>query len=80
MNMAFPVVPGQEHALRDLASQLTGPKKGELMGIPASNRFVFVDNIDVIAFTPDGKINKGWSFGNSIEMGYQLGVGEKQAQ
>jgi steroid delta-isomerase-like uncharacterized protein len=58
----------------------TAKHQGELMGIPASNRFVIVDNIDVIAFTPDGKINKGWSFGNSIEMGYQLGVGEKQAQ
>lgn len=29
MNMAFPVVPGQEDALRDLATQLNGPKKGE---------------------------------------------------
>ncbi|MCU0905784.1 MAG: ester cyclase [Tabrizicola sp.] len=58
----------------------TAKHKGELMGIPASNRFVIVDNIDVISFTPDGKIDKGWSFGNSIEMGYQLGVGAKQAQ
>jgi hypothetical protein len=27
MNMAFPVVPGQEDALRELAAQLNGPKK-----------------------------------------------------
>jgi steroid delta-isomerase-like uncharacterized protein len=48
--------------------------KGELKGIPASNRTVIVDNLDVIEFR-DGKIAKGWTFGNSIEMGYQLGIG-----
>jgi hypothetical protein len=29
MNMAFPVVPGQEQALRDLAIQLNGPQKDD---------------------------------------------------
>jgi len=49
--------------------------KGDLKGIPASNRTVVVDNIDVISFE-NGKINKGWTFGNSIDMGYQLGYGQ----
>lgn len=47
---------------------------GELKGIPASNRVVHVDNIDIIHFS-DQKIDQGWSFGNSMDMGYQLGVG-----
>lgn len=52
----------------------TATHKGPLKGIPASNRVVNVDNMD-IAYFEDGKIRKGWTFGNTLDMGSQMGLG-----
>jgi predicted ester cyclase len=48
--------------------------KGPIKGIPASNRVVHVDNMD-IAYFEGGKIRKGWTFGNTLDMGSQMGMG-----
>ncbi|WP_237615457.1 ester cyclase [Pseudomonas protegens] len=53
----------------------TATHKGPLKGIPASNRVVNVDNMDIAYF--DGNvIRKGWTFGNTLDMGSQMGMGK----
>ncbi|RON06638.1 hypothetical protein BK659_20320 [Pseudomonas brassicacearum] len=53
----------------------TATHKGPLKGIPASNRVVNVDNLD-IAYFENNKIRKGWTFGNTLDMGSQMGMGQ----
>lgn len=53
----------------------TATHKGPLKGIPASHRVVNVDNMDIAYF--DGEvIRKGWTFGNTLDMGSQMGLGK----
>lgn len=53
----------------------TATHKGPLKGIPASNKVVNVDNMDIAYFDAYGKISKGWTFGNTLDMGAQMGLG-----
>ncbi len=52
----------------------TATHKGPLKGIPASNNVVNVDNMDIAYFDENGKISKGWTFGNTLDMGAQMGM------
>lgn len=52
----------------------TATHKGPLKGIPASNNVVNVDNVDIAYFDENGKISKGWTFGNTLDMGAQMGL------
>ncbi|WP_394826347.1 ester cyclase [Pendulispora albinea] len=54
-------------------TSFVGTQKGALGPIKATNKQVNLHSVDVIQFK-DGKITKGWSFGNSIELVGQLGV------
>jgi steroid delta-isomerase-like uncharacterized protein len=51
---------------------------GPLKELPATRRYVQIDNLDVISFR-DGLIDRGWTFGNSLDIGAQLGVGQADA-
>ena len=51
----------------------TGTQKGALMGIPAKNKPVTLHGLDIIQFK-DGKVVKGWSYGNGFEIASQLGL------
>lgn len=52
----------------------TATHLGPIKGIPASNKVVNVDNMDIVYFE-NGKIRNGWTFGNTLDMGAQMGLG-----
>jgi steroid delta-isomerase-like uncharacterized protein len=51
----------------------SGTHKGPLFGIPATQKPVTMHALDIIQFK-DGKVVKGWSYGNSAEWMMQLGL------
>jgi steroid delta-isomerase-like uncharacterized protein len=60
-----------------------GTHKGNLFGmIPPTNKKVAMHGLDIVQYK-DGKVVKGWSYGNSAEMMTQLGLmpqpGDKKA-
>ncbi|MFO0663576.1 MAG: ester cyclase [Polyangiaceae bacterium] len=50
-----------------------GTQKGPFMGMKASNKPVSMDTLDIMR-VKDGKVVKGWSFGNSMQVAAQLGL------
>jgi steroid delta-isomerase-like uncharacterized protein len=52
---------------------MSGTQKGQLFNIPPKNKPVNMHGLDIIQFK-DGKIVRGWSYGNSAEMAVQLGL------
>lgn len=52
---------------------MTGTHKGTFMGIKPTNKAVNLQGVD-IALVKDGKLVKGWSFGNSLQAAEQLGL------
>ena len=55
-------------------TSFTGTQKGALGPIKATNKQVNLHGVDVIQFSKDGKVVKGWTYGNSIELVGQLGL------
>lgn len=54
-----------------------GTHKGNLFGvIPPTNKKVNMHGLDIVQYK-DGKVVKGWSYGNSLEMMTQLGLAPK---
>lgn len=53
---------------------MTGTQKGALGPIRATKKPVNLHDIDIIQFNKDGKVVKGWTYGNSAEMMMQLGL------
>jgi steroid delta-isomerase-like uncharacterized protein len=53
---------------------MTGTHKGALMGIQPTKKQVNMHALDVIQFNKDGKVVKGTSYGNGIEVMMQLGI------
>lgn len=51
----------------------TGTHKGPLFGIPATKKSVNMHGLDVVQFK-DGKVIKGTSYGNGLEVAMQLGL------
>jgi len=58
---------------------MTGTQKGSFFGIPATKKSVTVHNLDIQQFK-DGKMVKGWSYGNGAEMAMQLGLMPKPGE
>jgi steroid delta-isomerase-like uncharacterized protein len=54
-------------------STFTGTQKGALPGIPAKNKPVTMHGVDIVQ-VKDGKVAKGWTYGNNAEMLMQLGM------
>lgn len=54
-------------------STFSGTQKGAFMGMKASNKAISMDSLDVVRMK-DGKIVKGWSFGNGMQVAAQLGL------
>lgn len=52
---------------------MTGTHKGTFMGIKPTGKTVNLQGVD-IALVKDGKLVKGWSFGNSLQAAEQLGL------
>ena len=55
---------------------LRGTHKGELMGIPATNKSVEASVIDIVRFDADGKAAEHWGVVDTAEIMMQLGVME----
>lgn len=51
----------------------SGTHKGALFGIQPTKKPVSLHGVDILQFK-DGKVVKGWSYGNSVEMMMQLGL------
>lgn len=54
-------------------STFTGTNKGAMMGIPATNKKVSIDGIDIIKFEKD-KISDHWGIYDNLGMFKQLGL------
>lgn len=52
---------------------MTGTNTGPLFGKPATKKAVSMDSADLVQMK-DGKIVKGWSFGNGMQVAEQLGL------
>jgi steroid delta-isomerase-like uncharacterized protein len=52
----------------------TGTHKGALGPIAPTKKSLNMHGVDIIQFNKDGKIAKGWSYNNSVEMMTQLGL------
>ncbi len=52
---------------------MTGTNTGPLFGKPATKKAVTMDTADIVQLK-DGKMVKGWSFGNSMQVAEQLGL------
>ncbi|MDB4937115.1 MAG: hypothetical protein JWP87_4087 [Labilithrix sp.] len=53
---------------------MSGTHKGALMGIQPTKKQVNMHGLDIIQFNKDGKVIKGTSYGNGVEMMMQLGL------
>jgi len=51
----------------------TGTQKGPLFGMPPKNKAVSLHMLDIVQLK-DGKVVKGWTYGNDMEMAMQLGL------
>lgn len=54
-------------------STFSGTNTGAFMGMKATKKPVSLQSVDIIMMK-DGKIAKGWSFGNSVQAAEQLGL------
>lgn len=54
--------------------EFTGTHLGKLGPIAATKKPVKLHAVDILQFDDDGKIVKGWVFGNTAEMAMQLGL------
>lgn len=54
-------------------AQMTGTNTGPLFGRPATKKAVTMDTADIVLLK-DGKMVKGWSFANSMQVAEQLGL------
>ena len=55
-------------------SVYAGTNKGVFMGMPATNKSVSVEQVDIIRFDPAGKAVEHWSVVDQLTMLQQLGV------
>jgi predicted ester cyclase len=55
-------------------SVFTGTNKGDFMGMPATNKAVKIEQIDMIRFDAAGKGVEHWSVSDQLAMMQQLGV------
>jgi steroid delta-isomerase-like uncharacterized protein len=56
----------------------SGTNKGSFMGMKPTKKVVALQSLDIIMMK-DGKVAKGWSFGNSMQAAEQLGMLPKPA-
>ncbi|MBK6465039.1 MAG: ester cyclase [Myxococcales bacterium] len=54
-------------------AQMTGTNTGPLFGRPATKKAVTMDTADIVLLK-DGKMVKGWSFANGMQVAEQLGM------
>lgn len=52
----------------------TGTNKGEFMGMPATNKSVRIEQVDIIRFDASGKAVEHWAVIDQLTMLQQLGV------
>jgi steroid delta-isomerase-like uncharacterized protein/uncharacterized protein (TIGR02246 family) len=52
---------------------MSGTNKGAFMGMPATKKSMNQHFVDVLQFK-DGKLSRGWSYGNGMEVAMQLGL------
>ena len=55
-------------------SLYTATNKGEFMGMPATNKVVSIEQVDVMRFDASGKGVEHWSVMDQLTMMQQLGV------
>jgi predicted ester cyclase len=60
-------------------TQMTGTNTGPLFGKPATKKTVALDSVDIVQLK-DGKMVKGWSFGNGMQAAEQLGMLPKHGE
>jgi steroid delta-isomerase-like uncharacterized protein len=65
------LVSGDKTVARALA---TGTQQGEFMGMPASNKHIEVELIDIMRFGDDGLIHEHWGLFDGLGMMQQLGA------
>lgn len=53
---------------------MSGTHKGAFMGIPATKKAINLHGLDIAQFNKEGKLVKGTSYGNGLEMAMQLGL------
>jgi predicted ester cyclase len=55
-------------------SNITGTNSGEFMGMPATNKKIDYNQVDIVYFSKDNKATERWGYFDVMKMMSQLGV------